>query len=354
MMALDPARRLTPVVRLAPAKLNLTLAVVGRRPDGRHDLHSVMVSLALADVLTLAPSPGGADTLHSDGHDPGPPDANIVLRAIAETRAAVGPGWGSGSSGGPVGPAAGAAPALAARLEKRIPVAAGLAGGSSDAAAAIDGALEAWTAELDPVTKAAIAARIGSDVPFFLTGGAALVEGAGERVTALRGIVGQAPGLLLVTPGLAVLTPAVFAAFDAGSRPSDPGASRATSSHLAAELARGLSTSRLVDRAGVLAAANDLIAAASTVVPGLTPLRRSLARLLARPIGQSGSGPTLWALYPSAEEAAAAVGEVRAAVAERRLPMPGDGPPSILATTIAAGPAVEPRAGEPASPREES
>jgi 4-diphosphocytidyl-2-C-methyl-D-erythritol kinase len=354
MISLDPARRLTPVVRLAPAKLNLTLAVLGRRPDGRHDLHSVMVPLALADVLTLAPSPAGADTLHSDGHDPGSPEANIVLRAIAEARAAVGPGWGIGSSGGPVGPAAGAAPALAARLEKRIPVAAGLAGGSSDAAAAIDAALEAWAAELDHVTKAAVAARVGSDVPFFLAGGAALVEGRGERVTALRGIVGQAPGVLLVTPALPVPTQAVFAAFDAGSRPNDPGATRATSSHLAGEMASGLSTSRLLDRAGILAAANDLVAAASTVVPGLTPLRRSLARLLGRPIGQSGSGPTLWALYPSAGEAAAAAEEVRAALAGGRLAMPGDGPPSILATTIAAGPAVEPHAGERARSREDS
>ena len=363
-MTVDPARRLTPVVRLAPAKLNLTLAVVGRRADGLHDLHSVMVPLALADVLTLAPSPGGTDALHSVGHDPGPPAANIVLRAIAETRSAVGAGWGSGS-GGPVGPAAGAAPALAARLEKRIPVAAGLAGGSSDAAAAIDGALEAWAAELDPVTRAAAAARLGSDVPFFLAGGPAVVEGRGERVTPLRGIVGRPPGVLLVTPAVPVLTAAVYAAFDAGSRPGDPGATRATSSHLATELAAGLATSRLLDRAGVLAAANDLIAAASTVFPALTPLRRSLARLLGRPIGQSGSGPTLWALYPSVEAAATAAEEVRAATADGRLAMPGEGPATIVATTIGIdvaakpgaaaepGVAAEPGAGEPAPATEE-
>ena len=91
--AREPAH-LTPVVRLAPAKLNLTLAVVGRRADGFHDLHSVFVPLALHDVLTLAPSgPGGrSDTLHVSGLDAGPADDNLVLRAIAAGRDAIGDG----------------------------------------------------------------------------------------------------------------------------------------------------------------------------------------------------------------------------------------------------------------------
>ncbi len=338
MTTADPTRRLTPVVRLAPAKLNLSLAVIGRRPDGYHDLHSVVVTLGLADVLTLAPSPGGADSLHSDGHDPGPPGLNLVLRAIAEARAAVGPGWAGGPSG-PVGPAARGAPPLAARLEKRIPVAAGLAGGSSDAAATIDGVLEAWGAELDAATKLAVAAHLGSDVPFFLARGAALIEGRGERVTQLRGLLGRPPGVLLFTPPLPLLTGDVYAAFDAGSRPADAGASRATSTHLASELARGLSTERLLDRAAVLAAANDLVPAATSLMPALTALRRALARLLGRPIGQSGSGPTLWALYPSEEAAGDAAAEVRAAIADGRLAIRGVGPPTIVATTIVAAPA---------------
>ena len=101
----DAARRLTPVVRLAPAKLNLTLAILGRRRDGFHDLHSVMVPLELADVLSFARAPAGTDTLHVEGHDPGPPADNLVLRAIAEARRAVGAGWVD--LGGPAGPAAG-------------------------------------------------------------------------------------------------------------------------------------------------------------------------------------------------------------------------------------------------------
>jgi 4-diphosphocytidyl-2-C-methyl-D-erythritol kinase len=321
------------VIRLAPAKLNLTLAVLGGRPDGFHEIHSVMVPLDLADVLTLARAPAGTDTLHVEGHDPGPLADNLVLRAIAEARRAVGAGWVD--LGGPAGPAAGPAPALAVRLDKRIPVASGLAGGSSDAVAALDGALEAWGAELDPMTRLEIAGRLGSDVPFFLAGGPALVEGRGERCTPLAPIRGTPPGVLLVTPSVAVPTGAVYAAFDAGARSGDPGATRMSSAHLAGELGGGLTSARLVERAGVLAVSNDLFAAAASLVPELLPFRRGLARLLGRPIGQSGSGPTAWALYPSLEEAAAAAEAVHAAVREASIAIPG-GVPSIIATTLAS------------------
>lgn len=321
----DPARRLTPVVRLAPAKLNLTLAVVGRRPDGYHALHSVMVPLALADRLSLAPGGGRDDTLHVAGRDAGPPADNLVLRAIAEARAAVGGGWR-----GPAGPP----PALAARLEKRIPVAAGLGGGSSDAAAALDGALEAWGAELDPAERLRVAARLGSDVPFFLAGGPALVEGRGESVTRLAPIRGLPVGALLVTPAIAVATADVFAAHAAGIRPAAAGATRSTSEHLAAELRSGLDGASLVARAGVLAAANDLLPATLAIVPALVGFRRALVRLLGRPVGQSGSGPTCFVLYPSVEEAAAAAGAVRAALDDGRVPAVGVDRPAVEATAI--------------------
>jgi 4-diphosphocytidyl-2-C-methyl-D-erythritol kinase len=324
----DSSGRLAPVVRLAPAKLNLTLAVVGRRPDGYHALHSVMAPLALADRLSLAPSAGRSDSLHVVGHDPGPPAEDLVLRAIVAARAAV----------GPVGePAAGPAPPLAARLEKLIPVAAGLGGGSSDAAAALDGAVEAWGAELPSDLRLEVAAALGSDVPFFLAGGIALVEGRGERVTPLRGITGTPPGILLVTPDMRVPTSAVFAAFAAGHRPATPGAARAASEHLVAELSRGLGAQALLDRAGVLAAANDLVPATVAVAPSLVPFRRALFRLLGRPVGQSGSGPTLWSLYASLDAAAEAADAVRAALADGRLP-PG-GSPTLVATTFYGGPA---------------
>ena len=319
----------SPIVRLAPAKLNLTLAVVGRRDDGFHDLHSVFVPLALHDVLTVAPAgTAGSDTLHVTGKDAGPVEANLVLRAISAARAAIGEG-----------PGRPATPPLAARLEKRIPVAAGLGGGSSDAAAAIDAALEAWGAAdaLDPERRLAVAASVGSDAPFFLAGRPALIEGRGERVSPLTGIHGH-PGILLVTPAVAVRTPDVFAVFD-GSHlgSSGDGSVRMTSAHLAQELGNGLSATDLVARAGVLASANDLLASAALIAPGLAQVRRALTRLLARPIGLSGSGPTLWTLYPSLGEAQEAAVTVADGVADGTVPSIGDGPPSIIPTTIRTG-----------------
>ncbi len=324
----DPTRRLTPVVRLAPAKLNLTLAVVGRRSDGFHDLHSVAVPLALADRLSVAAQPAAtADSLHVTGADCGPPEANLVVRAIAAARRAAAP-----LAGGPA-----ALPPLAARLEKRIPVAAGLGGGSSDAVAAIDAALEAWDVDLPPADRLAAAAHVGSDVPFFLARGPALMEGRGERVTALRAPGGEPPGVVLVTPGFELRTADAFAAFAAvAPTGSGNGSTRLSSQHLAEELGKGLSAHDLVVRAGVLASANDLAPVAAVLQPDLIPLRRALMRRLGRPIGQSGSGPTLWALYPSLADASAAAADLSEAVESGALVIPGEGEPFIHATTFAA------------------
>ena len=321
----------TPVVRLAPAKLNLTLAVVGTLPNGFHELHSVMVPLALADRLSLARAGGAEDSLHvvdADGRPLDPEGFGSVITGIRAARRAV-------------GRAADAFP-LAARLEKRIPIAAGLAGGSSDAAAAIGGALDAWGADLPAHERTAIAAAAGSDVPFFLADGPALVEGRGDRVSPLNPLAGDPTGVLLVTPALEISTPAAFDAFDTNpaGAPANRGSTRLSSAHLAAELGPGHPPMRahdLVQRAGVLAVANDLANAADLLAPGLRRLRRALTRLLQVPIGLSGSGPTLWALYPSLDGAEAAAGRVREELANGLLETPGGGPPFIAATTIDSG-----------------
>src|SRR4051794_39171644 len=282
-----------------------------------------MVPLGLADRLSVTIAHGAEDTLHVTG-DPGPPRPDdLVLRAINAARQAVGRGA--------------ATPALAARLEKRIPIAAGLAGGSSDAAAAVEAALEAWGADLGREERARVAAGLGSDVPFFLAGGPALVEGRGERVTPLAPIDGE-PGVLLVCPSARASTPAVFEAFDAGgpAAAADAGSTRRSSEDLAEELRAGLRVPDLIARAGILATANDLANAAAVVVPGLRDLRRGLLRMLARPIGVSGSGPTLWALYPSVTEAEREGEAIRLAFAERRLDAPGEEPPAVFATTISS------------------
>ncbi|HUQ43458.1 MAG TPA: hypothetical protein VM451_03480 [Candidatus Limnocylindria bacterium] len=328
---------LAPVVRLAPAKLNLTLAVLGRRRDGFHDLHSVMVPLALADRLSLARAAGPVDTLHvvaADGRTPlDHATFDSVLRGVAEARRINGRG-------------AEAFP-LAVRLEKRIPVAAGLAGGSSDAAAAIEGAIEAWGAEASPDATHHAAAAVGSDVPFFLAGGPALIEGRGEKVTPLASIKGEPPGVLLVTPAVAKSTREAFAIFDSNpaAAPANRGSTRISSEHLAAELGptyHQMPSEDLVKRAGVLAVANDLANAADLLVPGLRALRRALTRLLGVPIGLSGSGPTLWALYPSIGGAEDAAGRVREQLRLGLLDSPGADPPFVTATTIQARPGREP------------
>jgi 4-diphosphocytidyl-2-C-methyl-D-erythritol kinase len=326
----DVLSRVTPIVRLAPAKLNLTLAIVGRREDGFHSLHSVMVPLELADRLALAPAFATGDRLHATGdraRDLGPPDRDLVVRAIGAARAAC-------RARGVDAPL----PALAARLEKRIPVAAGLGGGSSDAAAAVAGALEAWGVQdaLAPADRATVAAGLGSDVPFFLAGGWALVEGRGERVMPLPAPRGPAPAVLLVTPGLAVSTAAVFEACASGIRPGS-GAALASSRHVAGELAAGMTAAKFAERAGILAVANDLALATAAVVPTLVAFRRALARLVGRPVGQSGSGPTLWVLYPSIGTAEAAANRVREALATDDLVAPGARPPFVAAARIIVG-----------------
>lgn len=328
-MTADPLRRLAPIVRLAPAKLNLTLSVHGWRADGYHALHSIMAPLGLADRLSVAITAGDTDTRHAVGLWPGWADDDLVIRAIRATREAVRGTW----PGAPAPP-----PPLAARLDKRVPIAAGLGGGSADAAAAIDAALEAWQASLRHEGRLALALSLGSDVPFCLFGRLALVEGRGERVTPVTPLTGDPLGVLLVTPNVHLSTLQVFGTFAAGVRPDDGGAAtRAASAHLAEELGRGMSSQALLSRAGILATANDLAPATERLEPGLRPFRRALARLVRRPIGQSGSGPTLWALYPSEAEAAEAADGVRTAVESGALEAPGAGEPFIAATTLETG-----------------
>jgi 4-diphosphocytidyl-2C-methyl-D-erythritol kinase len=146
-----------------------------------------------------------------------------------------------------------------------------------------------------------------------------------------------APGLLLVTPAVAAHTAEVFAAW-AGGAMGPPGIAARSSEHFAAEFGSGMSPKQLLERAGVLAASNDLLPASAAVVDGLVALRRALARLLGRPIGLSGSGPTLWALYPSTDDAAVAAESVRAAVGTGFIASPGDGPPFVTMTTFLTTP----------------
>lgn len=155
---------------LAPAKVNLTFDALGRRADGYHDVRTVMQAVSLADEIEFAPAAGLSLTIeHGAPAFAAPPgEDNLVMRAARLLQRE-----------------AGAARGAAILLRKRIPAAAGLGGGSSDAATALLGLRRLWELDVDADALRELAARLGSDVPFFVSGGTALAEGRGERLTPL-------------------------------------------------------------------------------------------------------------------------------------------------------------------------
>jgi 4-diphosphocytidyl-2-C-methyl-D-erythritol kinase len=183
---------LSVATEFSPAKLNLFLAVTGRRPDGYHDLVSVVAPLRWGDELAAAPGAGMQDTLECA--DPAVPqgEANLILRAAAAFRAA-------GAK----------APPLRFALTKRIPMGAGLGGGSSNAVAALRLCQAHATVLLPPEALAAVAAGIGADCSLFLARGPAVMRGRGERVSALPGAAAsrlRGRRVLVFKPGFGIAT----------------------------------------------------------------------------------------------------------------------------------------------------
>ncbi|MCU0607641.1 MAG: 4-(cytidine 5'-diphospho)-2-C-methyl-D-erythritol kinase [Candidatus Edwardsbacteria bacterium] len=156
-----------PITATATAKLNLTLEVLGRRPDGYHDIRSVFLAVTLADELEFAPRTDGRIVL--DCNDPHLPvdEHNLVVKAALLLRTTSGLPTATGTS---------------ITVRKNIPVGAGLGGGSSDAASALLALNKLWGANASRQDLAALGAQIGSDVPFFVLARAALVTGRGERI----------------------------------------------------------------------------------------------------------------------------------------------------------------------------
>ncbi len=249
----------------APAKLNLVLEVVGRRPDGFHELRTVLQAIDLVDRLTIEPADRYA--LTCDGLDT-PVEDNLVTRAYRAL-----------AERGGVGP-------VRIHLEKRIPLAGGLGGGSSDAAAVLVALNALYSLGLDPDELQTIGASIGSDVAFFVRGGTQLGLGRGERLERwpdIRGVI------TLVVPRLGVPTAHVFAAGGFGRAPADPiGALRRA---LDEDGARGAG-----DRISAVLF-NALEAPAIGVAPAVGRLRDRLAAL-AGVARVSGAGSTLFALAP--------------------------------------------------------
>jgi 4-diphosphocytidyl-2-C-methyl-D-erythritol kinase len=161
----------TAVTARAPAKVNLQLAVGPARANGYHDVVTVYHAVSLFDEVTVAAAEQDSVTVTGEGADSVPADGtNLAAQAVAALLRAVGPG-------------ARDSPGLAIRISKRIPVAAGLAGGSADAAAALVACNELWRTGLSQAELCELAATVGSDVAFGLVGGTAIGVGRGERVT---------------------------------------------------------------------------------------------------------------------------------------------------------------------------
>jgi 4-diphosphocytidyl-2-C-methyl-D-erythritol kinase len=174
----------TSVTVRVPAKINLQLAVGPLRPDGYHDLVTVFHAISLFDQVSVAPAAADGVTVSGEGAGQVPAgNDNLALKAVAALRAALArPGAGTRGPAGH-GAAGGDSRGVAVRISKRIPVAAGLAGGSADAAAALVACNELWGAGLSQRELCEVAAGVGSDVAFAVLGGTAVGRGRGERVT---------------------------------------------------------------------------------------------------------------------------------------------------------------------------
>jgi 4-diphosphocytidyl-2-C-methyl-D-erythritol kinase len=257
---------------LAPGKVNLCLFLGQTRADRRHELVTVFESVSLVDSVSLSPADGGLDTVEC----PGVSGPNLALEALAALRAR---GWEG--------------PPVRVEIAKQIPVAAGMGGGSSDAAAVL--LLAAELAPIEPDALAEIAASLGADVPSQLHPGLSLGTGAGEIVEPLAPL---APHAFVIVPlPFALSTPAVYAEADRLALP-----------RAGDDLAARLAAVRAALRPGAELAAellvNDLQPAAHSLCPAIGGALQALREAGAEHAFVSGSGPTcvgLWWGGPGAE-----------------------------------------------------
>jgi 4-diphosphocytidyl-2-C-methyl-D-erythritol kinase len=265
-------RRSTAVVRVwTPAKVNLFLEVLARRPDGYHELATLMLAVSLYDTLEFMEEPTGATALHCDHPSLSTGPDNLVCRAVELVRRE------SGRSDG-----------VGIRLWKRIPMAAGLAGGSSDAAATLAGLNRLWQLGWDRGRMARLGAELGSDVSFFFAAPAAWCTGRGEQVEPLR--LGRPLDLVLVAPPVGLSTADVFRGVTVPTEPRSGAAVRqAAAAGNVNELGRQLH--------------NRLQPAAERLCPDVAGLCARLSSL--GPLGQlmTGSGSTVFALCRQPGEA---------------------------------------------------
>jgi len=275
------------LTRLAPAKLNLTLRVRGRRPDGFHEVESLVTRLDFGDELVVARHEDGCYALTCDDLALPADGSNLVLRAARVLARAAGVNHGA-----------------AFTLRKRIPTGAGLGGGSSDAAAALQALNEIWDLRWPPARLVELAALLGSDVPLFLHAPLCVVRGRGEHVED-RPERCLAWAVLLLPP-LQCATPAVYAAWD---RRPPPTPERPPLESILAVLH---DPAALMERLF-----NDLEPAAFDVAPELARLADSAAALAGGPVRMTGSGAALFRLVADHAAAEALAAEARARLGVR-------------------------------------
>jgi len=267
------------VIRPAPAKVNLGLAVHRRRPDGYHDISTLFLKVSLVDEVRLTIQPREI-VLHCE-HPEVPSDARNLVHRAAVALQPLAPGQG-----------------VCLTLQKTIPVAAGLGGGSSDAAATLLGLNTLWNLGLSETALVAYAARLGADVPFFLLPTvAAMGYGRGDELVPVA--CPRTFYLVLVKPPIAVSTAWVYQQlrFELTAPPKDT------------TILRQCLESGDIEGLGA-ACFNDLEAVVLRHVPVVQDVKRALMRPGVYGVCMSGSGPTVYALCPSwdvAHEVACAV-----------------------------------------------
>lgn len=259
----------------AAAKVNFRLDVLRKRPDGYHDLRMLMQRISLFDELTLRLLPEPVIRVSSDSAALPADDGNIAWRAAAALL-----------------PRAGREVGVAIDIVKRIPVAAGLGGGSSDAAAVLMGLNELLALGLGREELMAIGLQLGADVPFFIFGKPALAEGVGERLTAVAGL--PPLQLVVVNPGIPVATAWVYQ--NLGLTTEKTAAKIPSLYKTAAELCTVL--------------ANDLEAVTLGRFPVIGEIKERLLAAGALGALMSGSGPSVFGVFANQEQAAAVAGQL--------------------------------------------
>ena len=257
----------------AYAKVNLVLEVLGRRDDAYHEIASIMQTIGLHDLLTFE----AADKIEFSCSIAGlQADDNLVCKAVRALRETTGV-----KSGARIG------------LEKKIPQAAGLGGGSSDAAAALKGLNRLWGLGLAVEKLAEIGGGIGSDVPFFIYGGTCLAEGRGEKITPLPDIKGA--WFVLLKPAIAIpvnKTAALYSMLKPGH-------------YSGGGWVAGAAESIKKGETGVSKLYNAFDNVAAVAYTGLQRYWEALEKAGAGEIHLAGSGPLLFSMFDSCEEARA-------------------------------------------------